>query len=319
MREIVRILCGSHLYGTNVEGSDKDYKVVFIPDAKDILLQRVEQAVCEKIDGEDVEFLSLQRFLHLACQGQTNAMDMLFAPSEFYVGKPAPEWFAVLKNRQKFVSKNCEAFMGYCREQVRKYVIKKERMQAMDSVVAALQTVPQPGITKLNSLDLPGMLDFENPLIAITSTRTSRGVTFQHLSVCGLRVDLSASVRTALAAYEGKAREYGARIRKTDTDHAEDWKSTYHAVRVAHEAVELMTSGHLTFPRPEKELLLAIREGRLPYSVVSQMIEDGLKSVKSAVASSELPAKPDYATAERLVELFYRQEIHDTEEIFRPR
>ncbi|MEI6702620.1 MAG: nucleotidyltransferase domain-containing protein, partial [Deltaproteobacteria bacterium] len=71
--KIVQMKVGSHLYGTATPESDIDIKVVYIPSARDILLQRVSPVVSEsrpKRRGEkntsadtDCESFSLQRYL----------------------------------------------------------------------------------------------------------------------------------------------------------------------------------------------------------------------------------------------------------------
>ncbi len=91
MRSIVIIKFGSHLYGTATPASDLDFKGVYIPSARDILLQRVKGSVSQhrekaekekNLPGEiDSDTYSLQRFLGLVAEGQTVALDMLFAPS----------------------------------------------------------------------------------------------------------------------------------------------------------------------------------------------------------------------------------------------
>ena len=120
MRVIVRILCGSHLYGTNVEGSDRDYKIVYIPDGKRILLQQADKLDPEEMppiieqlkqdagltEDPDVEFMSFRQYLKLLCQGQANALDMLFAPEANYVKGCEPEWFAIKASIHYWISKN---------------------------------------------------------------------------------------------------------------------------------------------------------------------------------------------------------------------
>ena len=88
--KIVQMKIGSHLYGTATPESDIDIKAVYIPSARDILLQRVSPVVSEsriKARGEkntpadtDCESFSLQRYLELLAEGQTVALDMLFSP-----------------------------------------------------------------------------------------------------------------------------------------------------------------------------------------------------------------------------------------------
>ena len=45
MRTIVELTFGSHLYGTATPDSDLDIKAVYLPEPRDILLQRVKPAV----------------------------------------------------------------------------------------------------------------------------------------------------------------------------------------------------------------------------------------------------------------------------------
>ena len=40
-----------------------------------------------------------------------------------------------------------------------------------------------------------------------------------------------------------------------------DIKAALHAIRLLNEGIELMRSGSITLPRPEKELLITIRTG----------------------------------------------------------
>src|ERR1051326_295946 len=102
MRNIVSIEFGSHLYGTSTPASDLDFKAVYIPSARDILLQRVKGSIvnarqkAEKektLPGEvEEESYSLQRYLELVSEGQTVALDILFAPEWSMTEPPAQEW-----------------------------------------------------------------------------------------------------------------------------------------------------------------------------------------------------------------------------------
>src|ERR1700683_2655735 len=96
---IVMMRFGSHLYGTATPESDLDLKGVYLPEARDILLQRVKATVTsnrvkaagEKNEAGDVdsEFYSLQRYLDLLAEGQTVALDMLFAPDSVMTVPPS--------------------------------------------------------------------------------------------------------------------------------------------------------------------------------------------------------------------------------------
>ncbi len=90
MRKLVTIKFGSHLYGTSTPASDVDFKSVHVPAPRDVLLQRAKGSVStartkqekeKNLPGEvEEESYSLLRYLQLASEGQTVALDMLFAP-----------------------------------------------------------------------------------------------------------------------------------------------------------------------------------------------------------------------------------------------
>ena len=53
MQLIVKMKFGSHLYGTATEDSDLDYKGVFIPSLRQLLLNRVPKSINEST-GNDI-------------------------------------------------------------------------------------------------------------------------------------------------------------------------------------------------------------------------------------------------------------------------
>ncbi|MBD3261375.1 MAG: hypothetical protein GF334_06770, partial [Candidatus Altiarchaeales archaeon] len=243
MREIIRMVHGSHLYGTNVETSDQDFKGVFVPDGRSILLQRVKNTIKygsfeerNQPGEEDLVLHSLQKYLHLLCQNQTEALDMLFTPERFWVKDPEPEWLAILANRERFLGKRVAAFVGYCRSQARKFAVKIERYEAIEEIVRFLRIVPDHRIRVSEVLGLEEKLQsiYKAGVEAIT---LSNGHVIPHLSVCDTRVPMTATVREAYEVYSRKFNEYGKRVSRSSTQDV-DWKSMMHAVRIANEAVE---------------------------------------------------------------------------------
>jgi hypothetical protein len=314
MNTVARILCGSHLYGTNLKGSDKDYKIVYIPEARDILLGR-GRSVCESTGPEDMEYMTLQQYMKLLCQGQTNAMDMLFAPDTAHAVHPSPTWRSIQACAAEYwISKNCQAFVGYCRQQVGKYVVKQERFEAFKRIVGYLETLLSQVDEKTRLREVSGShSNFVqlSSLTEIVDIPLKNGDKVPHLSVCDLKVPLTATIEMALTTYRRKEKEYGARIRSTEATSSKDWKSMYHAVRVAHEAVELLETGKLIFPRPDAVLLVAIRKGMIPFNEVGNMIQQGLRDVEKALETSELREEPDWNAAERFVIHHYGATIRD--------
>ncbi len=310
MREIVRILCGSHLYGTDIPGSDKDYKVVFIPEPEDILLGRVKN-LCKKEGDDDVEYMSYQQYLKLLCQGQTNALDMLFAPPSFYQSAPKPEWYWILDQRQEFLSRNSSAFVGYCRQQASKYSVKLDRYEAVKSVVSLLTRYMEGNQEAQRLSEILGLNELvcDSEHMEWVYKKGHYKSRIQHFSCCQTLIPVSATVKLALETFSRKLGKYGERVKRVANLREEDWKSMYHAVRVAHEAIELMETGKLTFPRPERSLLKAVRLGKIPVDKVGAMIEENLSRVEEAVSRSELPERPDWRAADELVASVYRSAV----------
>ena len=132
---VVEMRFGSHLYGTDTPDSDLDLKGVYVPDAADILLQRVKATITSnrvRAQGEknepgdvDIEVYSLQRYLDLLAEGQTLALDMLFAPDTAMTIPPSRLWREIQANGHRLVSRRATAFVKYCRQQANKYGIKR--------------------------------------------------------------------------------------------------------------------------------------------------------------------------------------------------
>ena len=74
---------GSHLYGTNTENSDLDYRGIFIPKIRDIVLKRDvdEYNTVLNINNikVDVKLFSIHKFIRLCSKADTNALDLLFS------------------------------------------------------------------------------------------------------------------------------------------------------------------------------------------------------------------------------------------------
>jgi hypothetical protein len=93
--------------------------------------------VPDKPDGEknapgdvDREIHSLQRYLALLAEGQTIALDMLFAPKSAMIRQPASLWLEIQDNAPRLVTRRASAFLRYCRQQANKYGIKGSRVSA---------------------------------------------------------------------------------------------------------------------------------------------------------------------------------------------
>ena len=324
MKLVVKMQFGSHLYGTNVETSDLDYKGISLPSAEEILLQKVKKsrttstksnANAKNEAGDiDLEIFSLDQYIRLLMQGQTVALDMLFASENFIVESDYPEiWKKIRDNKDKFLHSGILSFVGYCKTQANKYGIKGSRMGSMHKVVDALKeyvnNAEPTNKVKLhhiwNVCEKLTELEHVN-IIELFANKATQDKKVLHFEVCGRKFDGSVGIDYAYHALSKIYESYGDRARQAERNEGIDWKALMHAVRVCYEATELLRTGNITFPRPERDLLLQIRKGELPYKIVAKIIEDGLEELEVIKESSKLPDKPDKEFAEKFILECYR-------------
>lgn len=313
---------GSHLYGTNTENSDLDIKALYLPTAREILLgnyKRTIQTIRPKADGEkntkddvDLEILSLDRFIELLLQGQTMALDMLFAPSDMYVKENTTIigeliMADIYNNRHQFLNKNVNAFVGYARQQAAKYGQKGFRLHAIRSALDYMYVLgPSTRMDGLDENAVPNWIEStKNEHIKIVLIKDQTGKDIKHLDVAGRSYPFTSQVRYIRASLEKRFSEYGARAILAEKNEGIDWKALSHAVRVNSEAQELLATSRIIFPRPDKDLLLDIKLGRMKYTDVADIIEKGLEDLKSAETNSILQAEPNREFAQDYIVKVY--------------
>jgi hypothetical protein len=317
VRQLVRVKHGSHLYGTSTPSSDLDFKGVHIPSGEAIIMQRAENVIDRKLklsdtiknaagDTDDQSY-SLQKFFGMVAAGDTVATEILFAPEPFIVFAD-PDWQEVQRIGRTLLNRKCNGFVGYCRRQAAKYGIKGSRMAACKDIVELLTA----GIEKHGTVGKVELLADE--LAAFCATHefseieiitSQAGTDVPHLEVVDRKVPFTASIKVALEIYAKVYDNYGGRARAAMNNEGIDWKAVSHAVRVARQAAELLTTGAITFPRPDAAELLSIKLGEAPYMEVSEMLEGLVERVETLALTSALPEKSDHRLIDRTVLQFY--------------
>lgn len=320
MNTIFKCQFGSHIYGTNLPESDQDFKSIFIPSANEILLQRVPETIhqntklnsADKNSSNDIdhEMFSLQKWLKLLCQGQTVALDMLFTPKEFIITS-SPTWEIIVDNKDKLIHKGISSFVGYTKAQAAKYGVKGFRVAAVESTLKWLQCFDPNKFMYEIGMDGLNRHAIETNYVAIVECEGPNQSKELYLEVCERKIQLKARIGYAIEVLQKIYDNYGHRAKLAQNNEGIDWKALMHAVRVAHEAVELLNTGKITFPRPEKELLLQIRKRELPYQQVAELIEEGLIGLTKALETSTLNIKPNEQWCEELVYKNYAAVINE--------
>lgn len=292
---VVLMRFGSHLYGTDTPSSDVDWKGVFLPTQSAVLLGTIPKAVqfstgpkdSKNAPGDvDAEWYSLHYFLKLAAEGQTVAMDMLHAPDAWPITS-SPEWAYLREHRREFHTKNLRAFVGYCRRQAAKYGVKGSRLAAVRDVVVALEAAA-PGSLLADAM--PGLVMSEH----VHAGPDGQGRTF--LEVCGRKLQDSLTVEQALGPLRRFAARYGERAEMAASNDGIDWKAVSHALRAAHELLQIYRDGDIRFPLANADHLREVKRGALDFTTaVGPELDRIMEQVEAESLTTALPESVNVA------------------------
>lgn len=279
---ICLVTYGSHLYGTATENSDKDFRGIFMPLKQDIILNR---KVAPKRPGvDDTEYFSIYRFIDLALQGQTIALDMLFAPEEAMLIS-SPVWEKMQENKERFLFKDMSAFVGFARDQAKKYSVKGNRLNEADAFLRVLDSTDPEArmITIWDELPVGLYLEYtDDDIQGIPQYRALNRILKATYKVSYVKEMIS-----------GVIADYGNRARKAKKADGADWKALSHAVRAPLEVIELYRNRTITFPLKNRKLILKIKKGEMPFRKVINLIDDLVVKTERDKNMSGLPEAPD--------------------------
>ena len=294
MNILAKIKFGSHLYGTASENSDLDYKGIYMPSLEDILLGRVKKSINlstnksnqkNSKDDVDIEFYSLHYFIHLACEGETVALDMLHAPDNMIV-ETSDIWKILQRNKHQFYTKNLKAFIGYARRQASKYGIKGSRLNDAKKVLEYFEYCMDFETIKKHWDYLP-----EGEHIFKLSP-TDKSNNERLYEVCGRKINENAKISYSREIVKKFYEAYGERARQAANNENIDWKAVSHALRAAFQVKEILLEKTITFPLASAYYLKQVKAGKLDYQTeVAPQLDSLMDEVEELSKSSDLPMK----------------------------
>jgi hypothetical protein len=321
MNKIIEIKFGSHLYGTDTPNSDLDLKAIYLPEAREICLGRVRRNICSSRpkqpferntkDDIDIEIFSLGEYLKLLLEGQTMALDMLFAlqrPEMVQRFNRSDLFDQIYENRFKLLNRQVNAFLGYARQQASKYGVKGFRVHALRETLEFFKSFPEvmDRVSEHGDKVRRFVKELNNEHVKITVLESPDKKPLDHLEVCSKYLPFTGTIKNALVGLQKRFDAYGHRALLAERNEGCDWKALSHAVRVNSEAKELLLSGFITFPRPDRELLIKVKTGQMPYKAIAEIIESGLEELEELRLKSILRDKPDYEWADDFLYSVYK-------------
>lgn len=315
---VVKMVFGSHLYGLDTPESDMDYKGVVLPTKRQILFGEGNFSVSESTgddkskngsDDVDTEMFSLQKFLALACKGETVAIDMLHAPESAIV-ESSPMWDYLVANRSMFYTKNMKAYLGYVRKQAAKYGVKGSRMAIIEQVLhIAEEWVRLSGgkvVGDISSLPCGEHSDW------VEQEHPTNG-TQKFYEICGRKFQTTLKLPMFISQLQLIYDNYGERAKQAKDNEGIDWKAISHALRAGYQLKYIYRDGGFSYPLPETQYILDVKQGKLDFvSNVQPELEALVEIVSKLADESNLPDKVDTKVFDKLIYDTYEMIVKDS-------
>lgn len=318
---LASVTYGSKLYGTSTPTSDDDFKTVYLPAKRDMLLGKPLKVLKFRFDalgnpisddgkpmpdnGYEAEHTPVQKFVQDWLGGQAYAVETVFAVlqgfSEGHFGNKNKDKFVLLCQTlaKDFKTKNLQGMTGFAMKQTFDYVHRGERLVFAQNVLKEIHFMEDEFFksTKAPRLDTEYkghfVLDYISEKTGIKiGQSTSQNKVMRTLELNGRHYLDSTTLVDLERAVQKLVDQYGERSTKASEIDV-DWKSLSHAVRVYEQVLELLDTGYILFPRPNAEFLLSIKKGDFPLEDVKTLLRDLDDKVLTELEASAFPDVTD--------------------------
>lgn len=305
---ILKVIHGSNLYGTNLPGSDVDYKGVAVSPLRMYLgvADVFEQAEKYENKGADCDevIYDVRKYCKLAMGANPTILETLFVPESCIVTLKKPGKI-LLDNADAFLSQKAfHTHHGFAYSQLRRLHNHK----------AWLRNPPKHKPTR-EEFGLSDSNKIKGADLGIIETLMEQGM----------------QISGALNALLNKEKAYGAALK--NWEQYNDWKKNRnperyvfeekygydlkfatHIIRLYMNCIEILDNETLHARRPPEdlEILLAIRHGAYTYDQFMELSEKYQNLCENAKKHTKLRHAPDGATIDNIcqkaIESFYEDE-----------
>ena len=289
-------ISGSRLYGTATEDSDTDIRSVCLPPMEILIDPFMKFNVKDSFDGEDKAVYDLGKFISLCADNNPNLLEIIYTPDSHILYKDK-RWDIIFENRNLFLSKNIKhRFLGYSFAQLD--AIKRHRLWFIDPPshkptreefgLGAVPIVSEANLQ--NVLAVPHELflpEYHDELVRERAYRDTKK-----------KWDNYAQWQT----------NRNPKRKGTEEQFGYDLKYASHLFRLMYEGKELLLTGNLTFPLPNADFLLDVKNGLLSYEEVLLRAQRLENEFEVWYDESPLPHSPNINA---LKDLYFRIVLED--------
>lgn len=338
---LANYLLGSRAYGTAREGSDEDYRGIFVL-PRNVYLSIREPITQLSDEFNNVTYYTLKRFFELASSANPNIIEMLFMPPDCAVFE-SPLMRTILDSRDIFITKQAYfSHIRYALAQVKRAKgrnkwINNPQPERKPMELDFCRFVPRetpagrfpyrPIPLRESGVDLSfcacaSMEHLENAFRLYRYENVRRGVFRDGNIVCeSIPKEDEDSRCIGLLLYNRSEHERALR------DHANywDWRKhrnearwvsqergehDYDAKNMMHTFRLLLSGGNILkygcplvrFEGEELRLLLDIRDGKYRYGELEKMLDETLHELEESFTNSKLPESSDPDTIDALLQ-----------------
>ncbi|WP_370897164.1 nucleotidyltransferase domain-containing protein [Chryseobacterium gossypii] len=331
---LFEVVSGSRAFGLATENSDTDIRgVYYLPKEKFYGLNYIPQISDET---NDTTYYEIGRFIELLQKNNPNILEILASPEDCLLHKnPLMD----LLKPENFLSRLCkDTFAGYAVSQIKKAKglnkkilnpVEKERKSILDFcyILKDHGSVPFKRWLSEN-----GKVQEKCGLVNISNTKGIFAVFYDGTGTYGYKgiiqhedanqVSVSSIPRDekplaylfcnldAYSAYCREFREYWKWVSERNEDrynvnrqHGQNYdsKNMMHTIRLLQSCEHIFKTGSLQTRVDNRDELLEIKAGNLPYEAVIQKAEKLIQSIDHFHAISTLPDYPDPDKTEKIL------------------
>jgi predicted nucleotidyltransferase len=328
---------GSHAYGTSTPESDEDYRGVAIVPDKAYYFGTGMKSFSQMDKGfqDDRVIYDIRKFVSLAVQNNPNIIELLFVDNRFVL-QSSTYWEKLVENRQKFLSKACRyRFGGYAFAQLKRIknhrgylmnppkkkpertdfglperkLISSDHMGAFTWLIASflkgsveelnLSDTTKSELRNVNWIGLAQSKTDKLPVECYNSLKDLTGASDEFVDVMTREKAYVSALNNWNAYLDWQKRRNQSR-KELEIKFGFDTKHAMHLVRLLRMAKEILETGKVTVYRPDREELLAIRNGAWTYEQIVDYAEQSECTLNKLYEDSCLPRKPKAAFIESL-------------------
>ncbi len=260
---------GSHAYGLATEESDEDFRGVFIG-LPDNLIGLFPVKQCE--GPGDTTIFELKKFIMLARDCNPNIIELLYVDEGDILFQN--EWWQRIKaQRDQFLSKKAKyTFSGYAMAQLKR-IKGHNRWLGNPQPVAPLAPAKYLKVKHIEGLGHREVFD---------------------------QIAYDTALKQWKQYWEWKTNRNQKRA-ALEEEHGFDSKHGTHLIRLMRMGIEIMSGQGVIVKRPDRDELMAIRNGQMTYEELVALAADYERRLEELYATSDLPHAPDGDKINRLL------------------